>query len=181
MQEIARYDTYAIRPEVARKIATLVSSVWPQIGANIDVLAKRYRTPDPDRPDARSFVLWDGTDAVAHARTFSRVIRHRNGEMKVLALGAVCVHPTRRGEGFGKRIAAEAFKLIGTGRYEVALFQTELTGFYERFGAVEVRNKFVNRQSNPSGASPWWNPRVMIHPNLDAWPEGEIDLNGPGF
>lgn len=181
MPEITEYEFGTPPVDVTLKIAGLISRVWPASGTDLDSLALRYLTYSPDLPDVRSFVMMDGAELLAHARTFTRVIHHSAGEIRAMALAMVCVCPEHQGKGFGARIVSETFKQVDREDYPMALFQTEVRGFYIRLGAVEVTNPFVNNLTAPPDKSPWWDPHVMIYPALNDWPEGEIDLNGKGY
>src|SRR5690606_26484140 len=114
--------------------------------------------------------------------TFSRLVRAESGERRVLALAGVCTDPGRRGEGLGRKVVEAAFHSLSEESATVCLFQTGVPEFYHRLGAREVFNRFHNGQ-DPEGVccSPWWNPHVMIYPAGAPWPEGPIDLQGPGY
>ena len=79
-------------------------------------------------------------------------------------------------------IVQEAFKRVDQGEFPVSLFQTTLPQFYEKLGAVEVKNRFVNSKNNDApNANPWTDDHVMIYGNNSLWPEGQIDLNGKDY
>ena len=96
-----------------------------------------------------------------------------------MALAGVCVIPQMRNKGLGSQIVKRTFEEVDSGRYPFCLFQTEDYNFYERFGASIVTNEFYN--SKAPDKYPWIAPYVMIYPDTEKWPKGEIDLNGPRF
>ncbi len=122
---------------------------------------------------------------VAKAATFGRTILTAKGPRDVLGLAAVASHPELRGSGLGKRVVTAALERVDRGEYPIALFQTGTArSFYEKLGCRVVNNRFVNSRCKPekdANASPWWDSFVMIYPDHAEWPEGEIDLNGPGY
>ena len=59
----------------------------------------------------------------------------------------------------------------------VAFFQTGVPDFYVRLGGRLVTNAFVSS----AGGRTFWEPHAMIHPSAADWPDGEIDLLGPGW
>jgi predicted N-acetyltransferase YhbS len=97
----------------------------------------------------------------------------------------VCSAPEQRGRGLGAAVVRTAFAEVDEGREAVSLFQTNVPGFYATLGARSVGNVFVNprHRSGEKGsvAQPWWNTHVMIYPAAYRWPDGEVDLGGPGY
>ncbi len=57
----------------------------------------------------------------------------------------------------------------------------ERRGFYERLGAKEATNRFVNSFGEDSEANPWWSTLIFRYPREGDWPEGTIDLRGPAY
>jgi hypothetical protein len=53
--------------------------------------------------------------------------------------------------------------------------------FYERLGACAVANTFVDSLAEDPRGNPFWDDVVMRYPPREGWPEGEIDLLGPGY
>jgi hypothetical protein len=80
-------------------------------------------------------------------------------------------------------MAQAAFNLVDDGTFPFSLFQTtvDVKAFYERLGAMEIHNRFINSAAEDPTASPWWSPVVMRYPAKPGWPEGQIDLRGPGW
>ncbi len=114
----------------------------------------------------------------AHALVFARTVFTVQGPLTVGALATVCVDPANRGQGWGADVVRAAFEYLPELGAPVALFQTGVPGFYEKLGARQVTNRFVNGD-NPN--NPFWDICEMIYPASFDWSEGQIDLNGPGY
>jgi predicted N-acetyltransferase YhbS len=142
---------------------------------------RAYRGPEEQHP--RSFVVREGDRVIAHASFDPRTISTRNGELTVLALARVCSDPAVRGRKLGQAVVQAAFEPVDQGAFPFSLFQTtdEVMPFYERLGAVRIHNRFKNSLAEDPSADPWWNPVIMRYPNDLGWPDGEIDLLGPGW
>ncbi|MEM6749683.1 MAG: GNAT family N-acetyltransferase [Planctomycetota bacterium] len=123
---------------------------------------------------------------VACGYSFVRTIGTPNGELDVLTLAGVGTHPDQRGKGFGRLVVRAVFDRVDAGEFPFCLFQTgEARPFYERLGCRVVDNRFVDstageRREDPSG-NPFVDDWVMVYPGAGDWPEGEIDLRGPGY
>lgn len=172
-------------PEI-ESIVRLVDVVWPAEDVTLaDRLRKFTSWVEENRRtgfDVTSFVVWDGSRAIAHARTFERVIHGPSASLTVMGLAGVCVLPERRGEGLGRDIVKKAFGRVDSGDFAVSLFQTAVPDFYLKLGARLVTNRFVNSlNAEDPDANPWWDPAIMIYPAGFAWPDGTIDLNGTGY
>jgi hypothetical protein len=172
----------------ARAIAQLIVSIWPKPGRTVDALATdmlgRWRNySGPERQHPRSFVVRDGARVVAHASFDPRTIGTPQGDMKVLALARVCTDPAVRGRKLGQAVTRAAFDVVDNGSFPFALFQTtdDVQSFYDNLGAVRIYNPFVNSLGDDPKANPWWSPVIMRYPSGPGWPEGEIDLRGPGY
>ena len=99
-----------------------------------------------------------------------------------MALSGVCVLPSYQGKGLGAEIARRTFGRIHGDEFDVSLFQTTIPAFYTKLGAALVTNKFVNsRNKTHPDANPWHDEWAMIYPRGYSWPQGPIDLNGPGY
>jgi GNAT superfamily N-acetyltransferase len=189
----------ALTPADAHAIATLLYRVWPRSTRSFDERLQRVSTdwadyggPSDVRP--RYFVIWEPADAssapgaeertaVASALAAPRTIRTGAGEMTVLALARVCSLPERRGKGLGAQVVRAAFQLVDEGTYPFALFQTtpDVRPFYEKLGACPVENKFINSRGDDPGVCPFWNEVILRYPASGSWPDGVIDLQGPGY
>ena len=80
-------------------------------------------------------------------------------------------------------MAKAAFDLVDNGTYPFSLFQTteNVKSFYEQLGAVRIHNRFINSTAEDPVANPFWSPVIMRYPAKPGWPDGEIDLKGPGW
>jgi predicted N-acetyltransferase YhbS len=184
--DVATHTDDNLSAQHAEGIAGLLQLVWPKPDRTFaQRLQALYDHIEENRRQgivAVSFAVWDGQEAIAHARTFPRLIHTSMGDLTVMALAAVCVSPQRRGEGLGKLVTEEAFKRIDSGDFKVSLFQTGVPEFYSRLGARQIGNRFVNRLNTADPeANPWWDKHIMIYPASADWPEGTIGLNGPGY
>ena len=167
-------------------IVRLVYRVWPAKDMTFADRLKQFTSwVEENRRtgfEVISFVVWEGDQAIAQARTFPRLIHTQATDLVIMGLAGVCVLPERGGEGFGMDIVRKAFERVDGGDFPLTLFQTGVPGFYIKLGAKSVTNRFVNRQDTEApDANPWWDPNVMIYPAGAAWPEGTIDLNGPAY
>ena len=135
---------------------------------------------DPNRGQA------DRPALLANAATLTRRIATSRGELTVRGLLDVATDPATRGQGLrlGQRVVRAAWAALEHDpSLHCCLFQTdEARGFYEKLGARVVSNRFVNKLDpvEPE-ASPFEEPVVMIYPAAAAWPDGEVDLRGPGW
>lgn len=171
-------------------MVSLLNSVWPSQDKSLEELVGllprlrrhlRISYWGSQRPSMRH-LIWEGDELIAHALTFERTVRHDGGELPVMALSAVCVGADYRGRGLGAEVVRSAFRRVDTGEFPVSLFQTPIPEFYEKLGSTHVSNPFVDSRSREDvSASPWRDPSIMIYPDQYVWPEGTIDLNGPGY
>ena len=131
-------------------------------------------------PNEKRFVIWKKKQAVAAARTFHRVIFVAGRELNVLALASVCTDPSCRGEGLGRLIVTAAFKDVESNKFDLSLFQTGVSEFYEKLNCRLIENEILNRKS-PESDPPFSDAHAMIYPSNYDWPEGTVDLNGDGY
>jgi predicted N-acetyltransferase YhbS len=185
----AHHDADLSRQEIVA-VVSLVYGFWPSKDKTIPELveafpeiSKQYRASYSQiRLPSLRYVVWDKDKAVAHALTFERPVMTSKGEISVMALSGVCVSQSYQGRGLGAEIVRRTFGRIHGGEFDVSLFQTTIPAFYERLGATLVTNRFVNsRNKNRPDANPWHDESVMIYPSSYSWPDGPIDLNGPGY
>jgi predicted N-acetyltransferase YhbS len=186
--QIEPIDLRTISDADARAVATLLCEVWPKQGRTVDSLAAELKTRwrDYNGPEAtypRSFVVREGGILIAHASATPRTISTTDGELTILALARVCTCPAARGQKLGELVARAAFSLVDDGTYKFALFQTSdaVKSFYDRLGAVQIDNKFINSMAEDSTASPFWDRIIMRYPAKPGWPAGQIDLQGPAW
>lgn len=167
-----------------RGLLLLQDRVWPkpeEIARPIEARIDSYYAHTPGNYEI--LLIESGGELLAHAEIFPRTVRTSNGEMEVMALASVCTPPDRRGEGYGRRIVRKALEQVDNGRFSVSLFQTGVPEFYAKLGAREVFNTFINSKGlDGVDHAPWWNPHRMIYPaHFAGWPDGGIDLLGPGY
>ena len=165
----------------AFEVATLLYTVWPWDNANLLATADSIVANAMEQSSQECWVVWDGTRAVAHAKSFARSIRSDTSELPVMALAGVCVDPPMRGQGLGEMVVQASFRRVDEKAFPLSLFQTGVPRFYEKFGARQITNQFVDRTTPNLDTSPWWEDHVMIYPGDAIWPEGVIDLNGAGY
>ncbi len=117
MSVICEYRETELTVELATPIAELAclcfSSSGPTLEDRVQEILDAQGSDDPQVTSSRRFVIWDGGNAVAHARTFVRVITVAGRQIPVLALASVCTHPKVRGQGLGAKVTARAFAQIG--------------------------------------------------------------------
>lgn len=173
---------------LASAVAELQQSIWPNDHCSIQTRAAAmiekfsgYSGPVAQAPS----VHWvmDNHHAVAVATATSRTIMTQVGPMTVLALAGVCSAPSFRKKGFGRAVVAQALSRVDDGDFSFGLWQTHRHNvmFYQHFGAKIVDNRFIDSTADQPQANPWWEPVVMRLPNNDDWPQGVIDLQGPGY
>jgi predicted GNAT family N-acyltransferase len=186
--EVETIDLRTISDADARAVATLLCEVWPKPGRTVDTLSTELKTRwgDYDGPEAtfpRSLVVRENSKLIAHASATPRTISTNDGELTVLALARVCTSPAARGRKLGDLVARAAFALVDDATYKFALFQTSdaVKPFYDRLGAVQIDNKFINSTADDPTASPFWDRIIMRYPAQPRWPEGQIDLQGPAW
>jgi hypothetical protein len=186
--QVETLDRRRLSQEDALAIAQLIVSIWPKPGRTVDTMAgemisrwQDYRGPERQHP--RSFVVRDGCRVIAHASFDPRTIGTSHGDMTVLALARVCTDPAVRGRKLGQAVVRRTFDLVDDGSFPFSLFQTtdDVQSFYDNLGAVRIHNRFVNSLADDPIANPWWSPVIMRYPSGSGWPEGEIDLRGPGY
>ena len=99
----------------------------------------------------------------------------------MLGLTKVVSDPERRGEGLGAAVVRATLALVDEGAFPFSLFQTttQVRPFYERLGAHEIDNEFIDTLSEDPTKRAFRDPVVMCYPNSDEWPAGTIDLRGP--
>jgi predicted N-acetyltransferase YhbS len=185
---IETLDCRTITEADARAIAELLCAVWPKLGRTVDTrtaqLLSEWRDHSgPQDQHPRSFIVREGSRVIAHSAAFPRTIGTEDGEITVLALARVCTDPAARGRKLGYAVVGETFKLVDDGTFPWSLYQTnhQVRPFYEKFGACLVHNRFVNSLAEDPTANPFWDEIAMRYPDRSGWPEGEIDLRGPGY
>ncbi len=152
--------------------------VWPKEDENEEPVTTKIsfaRNAGQERRDEQVHILRNGHSVKALARSFIRRIGTEDGDRDVLALASVCTDPALRGHGLGRCVVEAAFARLGP-QLPVALFQTQVPGFYEKMGSRRIANRIIN--SHEDGRT-FWDPVIMIHPGDAPWSDGTIDLRGP--
>jgi hypothetical protein len=190
-EAVARVENLAdheIAPTDVREIAVLHNLEWPREDFDPDEAVRRWRRfgetyqgPAEQRPCF--FLVRSKGRPASVARVFPRTIRMESDDMTVLALAGVVTRGDLRRRGLGRAVVREAFRLVDRGCFPFALFQTgeEQRAFYEHLGARQVHNRFTDSTADDPQKNPWWGPLIMVYPVGPGWPEGVIDLGGPGY
>ena len=170
--------------ELALKMARVAQLAWPDDPEGIaEFFLKCADPPDTPAPQQRKYHVMERDGLVmAMAVSFARAILTPAGPMTILALASVCSDPACRNQGLGRAVVQPAFRRVDRGDFRLSLFQTgqSAKGFYEKLGARAVDNLIVNSLKDPQ-ARAFWDPVAMIYPTSANWPEGTIDLLGPGY
>jgi len=185
---VETWDSCAFTPEQAREIGRLIAQVWPKPQVTAAdraqqqlAMGRQYRGPAAQAP--RAFVVVENGQVIAHAAVLPRTISTSAGELTIAGLSRVCTDPRERGRGLGELVTRAAFDTIDGGDFSFLLFQASqrVRPFYEKLGAVVVDNPVVNSLAADPTARAFWDDVVMRYPAGGEWPEGEIDLRGPGY
>ncbi len=186
--EIETLDARQLSAQDARAIAELLVKVWPKLEKPVEVrerqmreLGQGYSGPDIQAP--RSFVIRENGIVIAHAAFVTRTILVGSQELTIAGLTRVCTDPSKRGMGLGEKIVRPVLDLVDQGVFDFSYFQTtpQVVPFYERLAAVLTTNRVVNSLAVDPRAYPFWDELQMRYPADRPWPEGVIDLRGPGF
>ena len=181
-------DARTLSETDARAIAELLVKVWPKPDRTVEVrmeqlieTGRSYVGSDAQAP--RNFVVREEGRVVAHSTFVTRTIGTSEGELTIAGLARVCSDPQSRSRGLGRIVVEAVFQLIDAGVFPYSLFQTsnEVQPFYEKLGCRVVENPIINSLGENSQESPFWDRVVMRYPSGPGWPEGVIDLRGPGY
>ncbi len=173
----------------ALAIGELLAKVWPKQGVSAADRAAIVRTNRGDAEAAddiasRSLVVRADHLVIGHAIVFPRTIETSAGPMTIAALSSVCTHPEYRGRKLGEALVHEAWKRVDDARLPFSLFQTseQVSSFYQRLGCTFVENRIYDSTAADPDVCPFKDNHVMRYPGDRAgWPEGDIDLRGPGY
>ncbi len=184
--QIETLDRRQLTEAEALPIAELLVKVFPKrpLDERLARFLGQVRGYDgPEEFYPRSLIVRDGDRVVAHAAASPRTIGTSEGDMSIIALSLVATDPDCRGQKLGQAVVRAVFDLVDHGPYAFSLFQTseEVRPFYEKLGAGLVTNKIVNSLADDPNSNPFWDEVVMRYPAAKHWPEGTIDLRGPGF
>jgi len=138
--------------------------------------------PSPEPRKVLYHLLYYQGGLAAVAQTSVRTVHTRRTDLALLTLAGVFTAPAVRGRGLGTAVILDAFSRLKEERLAHCLFQTGAArGLYEKLGATLVNNRFVDRTAQDTEANPWFDDWVMRYPAKSPWPDGLIDLNGPGY
>jgi predicted N-acetyltransferase YhbS len=188
MYQVETHDARTLSQADTRGIAELIVKVWPNPAKpfeyRVQQVANLGRGAVPSDAQApRSVIVRAEGRVIAHAAITPREIGTSAGPMTVAALAMVCSDPAFRGHGLGELVVREILVPVDQSIFPFALFQTSppIKPFYEKLGACVADNRIVNSLAEDPQAYPFWNEVVMRYPKDRVWPEGEIDLRGPGY
>ncbi len=167
-------------------IMSIINAIWPRgEKTTAELAADMYKgiRAGHIKPDSIHYLVRNETGAViGHANGHGREIMTADGKITILAICGVCVIPEYRKFGVGALMVRAAFERVDDGIFPLSLFQTSVPGFYEKLGAKQVTNKFVNSlNADAPDAIPWWDPNIMVYPAKRKWSEEAVDLLGPGW
>ena len=186
--QVETLDARNLAEADALAIAKLLVRVWPKLGKTVEfrrqqmlALGEGYEGPDHQAP--RCFVIREEGRVIAHSTYFARSITTHAGPLTIAGLARVCSDPDCRGQKLGEQVVRAVFQLVDDGVFPFALFQTtpEVRPFYEKLGAAVIENPIVNSLAENLHTSPFWDKVIMRYPKRGQWPEGKIDLCGPGY
>jgi predicted N-acetyltransferase YhbS len=187
MHEVETLDARQLSQADARAIAELIVKVWPKLDKTVEFrqqqvldVGREYIGPDSQAP--RSMLIRDNGHVIAHAALMPRVIGTKVGDLTIAGLARVCSDPDYRGQGLGELVVKQVFNLIDDNTFSFSLFQTNsrVHPFYEKLGACVVQNRILNSLTTDLHP-PFWDELVMRYPKDRDWPDGDIDLRGPGY
>lgn len=181
-------DARVLGTDDARAIAELLVRVWPKPDKTVEIRQQQMLdmgagySGDPQQ-FPRSFVVRENGRVIAHAAIITRAVGTTAGDLTIAGLARVCTDPDYRGHGLGAVVVKPVFELVDAGVFPFSLYQTsfEVRPFYEKLGAVAIDNPIVNSLADDMHASPFWDRVIMRYPAGPGWPNGQIDLRGPGY
>ena len=181
-------DARSLTEAVAREIGQLLATVWPSPEKSAEYrmrqvleIGQGFTGDDAQAP--RFFIFRQQERVIAHSAIISRTIGTSVGDLTIAGLARVCSDPEQRGQGLGELVARAALEVVDSAEFPFSLFQTsvQVRPFYEKLGACLVENTVVNSLGEDPRACPFSDSVIMRYPSSGAWPEGEIDLRGPGY
>jgi predicted N-acetyltransferase YhbS len=186
--QVETLDARHLTEADALAIAELLVRVWPDSHKTVEVrqqqmldMGRDYQGPDQQAP--RSFVIREQGRVIAHSAVIPRTIGTADGELTIAGLARVGTDPDQRGRGLGAVVVRPVFELVDQGAFTFSLFQTtdEVSNFYKKLGCATVDNPIVNSLAEDENHSPFWDKVILRYPDGPGWPEGKIDLRGPGY
>jgi predicted N-acetyltransferase YhbS len=187
MDHVEIIDARTLTEADALAIGELLVKVWPKPGKTVEFrqqqmldMGKGFQGADAQAP--RSALIRDDGKVIAHAALIPRTVGTSKGELTLAGLARVCTDPDYRGHGLGELVVKAIFDAVDDGTFSFAFFQTNsrIQPFYEKLGACLATNPVINSQSQDLH-DPFWDEIKMRYPKDGDWPEGQIDLRGPGY
>jgi predicted N-acetyltransferase YhbS len=187
MHQVEILDARTFSDADARAIAELLVKVWPKPGKTVEFrqqqmldMGQGFQGPDSQAP--RSSLIRENGRVIAHAALIPRTVGTTSGELTIAGLARVCTDPDYRGQGLGELVVRAIFDAVDDGSFPFAFFQTNtrIQPFYEKFGACLATNPVINSFAQDMH-DPFWDEIKMRYPKDGDWPEGPIDLRGPGY
>lgn len=132
-------------------------------------------------PSHRWMVYNAENNVIAHIAVYDKVLGTLNGLLPVAGVAEVCVHPDYRGQGLARAILVEVHAWArAQGFAFTMLFGAR--GIYGGSGYVPVDNpiRSLNYKTGEWETEPVECAMVCPLSEIE-WPQGEIDLRGPGF
>lgn len=127
--ELVQYPQGNRDRRIAKKIAALEDTAWPQDGE---------KTIFPSAPNTylTSFVLMEAGMAVCHVGIREAVLSHRGEEYLAYGLSEVVTHPDHQKRGLATRTIKHAAQFIRAQQPDISIFTCarDKTGFYARGG-----------------------------------------------
>jgi predicted GNAT family N-acyltransferase len=188
LHEVESITISSLSDSDARAIGELLVRVWPKDNRPLDyridqLFQRKIYNSGKQSQDPRSLIIRSGSRIMAHAAVMPRTVGTSQGDLTLLALAHVCTAPDTRGQRLGQRIMQAVFALVDDGTFPFSLFQTteQVKPFYLQLGACLAENSFVDSTNPKNLKSPFQDPVIMRYPDGEGWPEGTIDLRGPGY
>lgn len=170
-----------VETSAIEEVNELTDLTWPDTKPKEFTKASRIEDFIKRNPNKTCHFIYEAESLIGYAESFPREINVDNQRITIMGLGAVCVHPQRKGQGLGALLVQAAFKRIDSGEFTVGLFQTGVPGFYEKLNCRTIENKIINSLSDTPNANPFWDPYVMVYPRQFIGFQSEIDLLGVGY
>ena len=116
--------------EVLGEVARLLHETWPDPEWPQERILKTIQTMN-DQQKYR-ILAWQDQRLVGHATFLPGVIATNRGTLSIMQFAGVCVCAKLRGRQIGRKVVEWAFEKVGQPGFDVALFQTDVPGFYEK-------------------------------------------------
>ena len=162
-------------------LADFLHTVWPNPDLSAEGRAEHRKLAAMGRPASEVITIMSDGAVVAAGQVFAREITVGIQPHTVLAMAAVAVAETMRGQGLGRQIVREAFTRVDSGACEFAIFQTGVPGFYEPMNCRAIENIVIDSLADDPATNPFHDTHIMVYPADVALNLGAIDMLGPGY